>query len=141
MSKKIFSALPAKRKQELCETLETHPNIEEVHFTKEGEHYFNVYEHSGKKFGHIIVNKVRDTKKNVTVTTKVPNLKTIISETSSRDEIMGAGSGDGGEKELKGLKSDLAKLEKSLDKEKDEFKRVEIEGQISDIKAKIAEIE
>jgi hypothetical protein len=141
MAKKIFQGLAPKRQQELCETLETHPNIEDIHFNKEGEHFFNVYEHSGKQFGQITVEKIRNKEKNVTTTVRTPILKTLIVESASRDELLGGGAKTDNSKAIKVLTDKVNKLQAQLGKTKDVAKVAELENEIEGLKNEIHELE
>lgn len=60
---------------ELRGTLETHPNILQVHFDNEGNHYFVVHERDGAKFGKFL--------------NGFPIISSRITETKTREEVLG----------------------------------------------------
>ena len=76
--------------EELKQTVEMMPHIKHVHFTETGEHYLNVHEHDGKKYGRFIYKTVMDESTKSGKAVRVPAPETLITTTMSRDEILGA---------------------------------------------------
>lgn len=76
--------------KELQETVATNEHIKEVHFTQDGHHHFNVHEHEKKKYVQVFRDKVIDNKTGKKIDRVVPNLKTAIVETISRDQVLDA---------------------------------------------------
>lgn len=72
---------------DLRATVESHPNIKEVHFTQVGHHYFNVHEYKGKKYGRIDTVNILNEKTNKPVPVQSPMLNTLIVKTLTRKEI------------------------------------------------------
>lgn len=60
---------------ELRSTVESHPNIFEVHFDAQGNHYFNAREYNEVKFGQFL--------------NGLPILSSRITETKTRAEVLG----------------------------------------------------
>lgn len=60
---------------DLKSTVEKKPNILEVHFDTLGNHYFNVFEIEGEKYGRFI--------------NGLPILNSRITETKTREEVLG----------------------------------------------------
>jgi hypothetical protein len=60
---------------DLRSTVESHPNIFEVHFDAQGQHYFNAREHDNVKFGQFL--------------NGLPILSSRITETKTREEVLG----------------------------------------------------
>lgn len=87
---------------DLRATLEQGENLEQVHFTKTGAHYFNVHEYveqGGKKTGRlfgflhtkVVEVATKDSRGNTKSTLKlvtVPNPKAEIVETLTREEVL-----------------------------------------------------
>lgn len=97
--------------QDLHDTLEAHDHIEKVHFTKTGDHYFNVHEYeervrakdgsgysskkTGRFFGSMLTEVVEETVnlKGGAIDKKMrlrqmPNPKAEIVETLTREEVL-----------------------------------------------------
>lgn len=97
--------------QDLHDTLESADHIEKVHFTKNGDHYFNVHEYeervrskngsgyssrkTGRLFGHLLTEIVEETVnlKGGAIDKKMklrlmPNPKCEITETLTREEVL-----------------------------------------------------
>ena len=97
--------------QDLHDTLEVNDHIEKVHFTKTGDHFFNVHEYeervrakdgsgysskkTGRFFGHMLTEVVEETVnlKGGAIDKKMrlrlmPNPKAEIVETLTRDEVL-----------------------------------------------------
>lgn len=91
----------------LRETVESNPNISEVHFNADGGHHLNVYPHGGVLYGRITETTVMDTKTNKPKKLRAPLLKTRIVESVTREQVLAAGE-DG---EVKSKKVKKAKDE------------------------------
>ena len=85
--------------QELQDTVRNNEHITEVHFTKNGSHFFNVHKYDGGNplypkdtckglYGRIIVDKVLRDKKQIEIST--PVISTKVMETCSREDILAA---------------------------------------------------
>lgn len=117
--------------QDLRDTVEANPHIQEVHFTKKGEHFFNAHEFADKKgggkgkgkiYGRLGVEAVhvrnegdRKIFKNDFVA--LPEFEIV--ETLSRDEILAA-KVKGEAKPVSEVEAENAKLKAELEKLKAE---------------------
>lgn len=68
----------------LKETLKGAPGLEKVYFSADGEHYFNVHEHKGEKYGRIEKKgKMNDKGKRVVVLIPVESTKIVDTKDAS----------------------------------------------------------
>ena len=79
--------MKAKVSKSLQDTVRENSHINEVHFTGEGHHYFNVHEHKGDKYGRIDESAKLSADGRSTVKIHSPIIKTKIVETVNADEI------------------------------------------------------
>lgn len=81
---------PRKISEDLKNTILTHPNIKDVHFSVDGKHHFNVYAHGTELYARIHKDNVIDKKSNAVIEVKTPVRSTLIVESISRAEIVGS---------------------------------------------------
>ena len=84
---------------ELQNTLLDCPKVEFVHFDKDGNHYFTVYEHKAEMkkdaslngvYGRIKVQHMKDNKDGREFVVRTPDLSTKIEKSYSREDILSA---------------------------------------------------
>lgn len=73
---------------DLKNTLITHANVKEVHFSAKG-HHFNVYEYKGVLYGRILESQILDPKTNKMTLVRTPILATRILETHASEALLG----------------------------------------------------
>lgn len=88
--------------QELKDTVESHPHIEEVHFDKDGNHHFNVHKNPEDKKLYYrstpVLTKVKVNEKTKTINKQTFSKEHAIVKTLSRENILaGAPKGNEGE--------------------------------------------
>lgn len=79
----------------LQQTLRKCPALQEVHFTKTGDHYFEAHEHEGKKYGHLNLEPRTFSQPDGAKYQKLVHTSAVdaeIVETLSRDEVLEYGN-------------------------------------------------
>ena len=129
----------SKISKELAETVESHPNVQEVHFAADGHHYFNVFKHGKENYGRIATVPTKD-KDGKVIQVKAPILETRIVETLSREDICG-GSAPDNSKKIGALKQRINDINKALETETKENKINKLNADLEKAKADLSELE
>jgi hypothetical protein len=94
-----MAKINAKISRELKETIETHPNIEQVHFDAEGNHYFQIYDFKASKledpkltgkYGRIDEKMWQSNSDGTQKLIRIPDMLTRIVETIDREDVLKA---------------------------------------------------
>lgn len=108
---------------DLQKTVAANPHIEEVHFTANGEHFFNVHEHkekgakTSKKYGRMALDVVpshMDGTRQIYKQASVPMPEYEIVETLSREDVLNAKVDGGKVDDAAKLKAENEELKKKL---------------------------